>query len=59
MTPIFLGISGLVPAPDSGQGALNLLFEALHQFPVGIDQRLLGFNFGDDGLLGGKGWERD
>ncbi len=34
-----------------------LLLEAGDQFAVGGDQRLLGFDLGDDGLLRGEGWE--
>ena len=39
-------------APDAGEGGLDLGFEARNQFAVGGDQRLLGFDFGDDGALG-------
>ena len=46
-------------APDAGEGGLDLLLEAGDQFAVGGDQRLLGFDLGDDGLLGGEGWEGD
>ena len=47
----------LVLAPDAGEGGLDLLLEAGDQFAVGGDQRLLGFDLGDDGLLRGEGWE--
>ena len=47
----------LILAPDAGEGGLDLLLEAGDQFAVGGDQRLLGFDLGDDGLLGGKGRE--
>ena len=43
--------------PDTGEGGLDLLLEAGDQFAVGGDQRLLGFDLGDDGLLRGEGWE--
>ena len=49
----------LLFAPDAGEGGLDLLLEAGDQFAVGGDQRLLGFDLGDDGLLGGEGWEGD
>ena len=45
--------------PDAGEGGLDLLLEAGDQFAVGGDQRLLGFDLGDDGLLRGEGWEGD
>ena len=41
------------------EGGLDLLLEAGDQFAVGGDQRLLGFDLGDDGLLGGEGREGD
>src|SRR3989338_1441340 len=44
-------------APNTGNGGLDLFFEAFDQFAVCGDQCLLGFDFGDDGLLGGEGWE--
>ena len=47
----------LVFAPDAGEGGLDLFLEAGDQFAVGGDQRLLGFDLGDDGLLRGEGWE--
>jgi hypothetical protein len=46
-------------APNAGEGGLDFLLEAGDQFAVGGDQRLLGFDLGDDGLLGGEGWEGD
>lgn len=42
--------------PDAGKGGLDLLLEAGDQFAVGSYERLLGFDFGDDGLLLGEGW---
>ena len=48
-----------VLAPDAGEGGLDLLLEAGDQFAVGGDQRLLGFDLGDDGLLRGEGREGD
>ena len=47
----------LIFAPDAGEGGLDLLLEAGDQVAVGSDQRLLGFDLGDDGLLCGEGWE--
>ena len=47
----------LILTPDAGESGLDLLLEALDQFAVGGDQRLLGFDFGDNGLLRGRGWE--
>lgn len=44
-------------ARDAGKGGLNLLLEAGDQFAVAVDQGLLGFDFSDDSLLGGEGWE--
>ena len=44
---------GFFFAPDAGEGGLNFFLEASDQFAVGGDQRLLGFDLGDDGLLGG------
>lgn len=49
----------IVLAPDSGEGGLDFLLEARDQFAVGVDQRLLGFDLGDDGLLRGEGWQGD
>ena len=55
---VFLHSFGsLLFAPDAGEGGLDLLLEAGDQFAVGGDQRLLGFDLGDDGLLRGEGWE--
>ena len=34
---------------------MDLFLEAGDQFAVGGDQRLLGFDLGDDGLLRGEG----
>ena len=45
--------------PDAGKGGLDLVLEAGDQFAVGGHQRLLGFDFRHDGLLGGEGWEGD
>ncbi|OGS90063.1 MAG: hypothetical protein A2061_09760 [Gallionellales bacterium GWA2_59_43] len=42
-------------APDAGEGGLDFLLDAGDQLAVGGDQRLLGFDLGDDGLLGGEG----
>jgi hypothetical protein len=47
--------SSLILLPDPSKGSLDLLLEAGDQFPVGRDQQLLGFDLGDDGLLGGEG----
>ena len=44
-------------SPDAGEGGLDLLLEAGNQFAVGGDEGLLGFEFGNDLLLGGEGWE--
>ena len=44
-------------APDAGEGGLDLVLEAGDQFAVGGDQRLLGFDLGDDGLLRYEGWK--
>ena len=44
-------------APDAGEGGLDFFLEAGDQFAVGGDEGLLGFDLGDDGLLGGEGWE--
>ena len=38
-------------APHAGQRGLDFLLEAGDQFAVAVDERLLGFDFGDDGLL--------
>src|SRR6185436_5638750 len=46
-------------APDSGEGGLDLPLETDDQFAVGGDQRLLGFDLGNDGLLCGEGREGD
>ena len=48
-----------VLAPDAGEGGLDLLLEAGNQFAVGGDQRLLGLDLGDDGLLGFEEWQGD
>ena len=46
--PVFL--TGIL-APDAGEDGLELLLEAGDQLVVGVDQRLLGFDLGDDGLF--------
>lgn len=46
-------ISIIVLPPDTGERGLDFLLEAGKQFAVGIDQRLLGFDLDDDGLLRG------
>ncbi len=46
-------------APHSRQRGLDFLLESGDQFAVAVDKRLLGFDFGDDGLLGGEGWNWD
>ena len=46
---------GRFVSPDAREGGLDLLLEAGDQFAVGGDQRLLGFDLGDDGLLSGEG----
>jgi hypothetical protein len=51
--------SHLILAPHAGECGLDFLLEAGDQFAVGGDQRLLGFDLGDDGLLCGERWERD
>ena len=38
--------------PDPVDGGFDLGLKTRDQLPVGIDQRLLGFDFGDDGALG-------
>jgi hypothetical protein len=38
---------------------LDFGFEAGDEFAVGVDERLFGFDFGDDGLLFGEWWEGD
>lgn len=48
---------GLLLAPDTGKRGLDLLLDAGDELAVGVDQRLFGFNLGDDGFLGGEGWE--
>ena len=48
----------LVP-PHPPNRRPNLPLHPLHQFPVSGDERLLGFDFGDDFLLLGERWERD
>jgi hypothetical protein len=44
-------------APDVANGGMDLLLEAGDQLAVGADQRLFSFDLGDDGLLGGEGWQ--
>src|SRR4030067_168639 len=46
-------------APHTGESGLNLFLKAGNQFAVGGDQRLLGFDLGDDGALRGDGREGD
>jgi hypothetical protein len=41
--------------PDAREGGLDLFLEALDQFSVGGNQRLLGFDLGDYGLLRDEG----
>ena len=53
---------GAVPGAFSPQTRARvawILLEAGDQLVVGVDQRLLGFDLGDDGLLGGEGREVD
>ncbi len=40
-------------APDARKSGLDFLLEAGDQFAVSGHKRLLGFDLGDDGLLGG------
>ena len=40
--------------PHACQRGLDFLLEAGDQFVVAVDQHLLGFDFGDDGLVGGR-----
>ena len=47
------------PAPNASDGLLNLLFEAGDEVVVGGDQRQLGLDFGDNGLLGFERWKGD
>ena len=49
----------VILAPDAGESGPDLLLETGDQFTVAGDQRLFGFNLGDDGLLGGKWREGD
>jgi hypothetical protein len=44
-------------APHAGKRGLNLLLKACDEFAVGGDQCLLGFDFGDDGLLYCERWK--
>ena len=48
---------GHIFTPNASERGLNFFLEARNQFAVGGDQCLLGFDFGDDGLLGGEGRE--
>jgi hypothetical protein len=41
--------------PEAGKGGLDLFLKADDQVAVSSDKGLLGFNLGDDGLLGGEG----
>ena len=41
--------------PNAGEGGLVFLLETGDQVAVGVDQRLLGLDLGDDGLLRGEG----
>lgn len=45
--------------PNPIDGGFDLGLEAGDQFAIGIDQRLLGFDFGNDGALGGERREGD
>ena len=45
--------------PHAVDGGFDFGFEAGDQLPVGIDQGLLGFDFGDDGALGFEVGKRD
>ena len=49
----------LTNTPNTFDCGLYLLLEAFDQFAVGVDQCLLGFDLGNDGLLDGKRWEGD
>ena len=49
----------LVLTPHPRQRGLDLVLEAGDQIPVSGDEDLLGFDLGDDLLLGGEGWEGD
>ena len=50
---------GLSVSPDAGKGVLDLLLEAVNQLAVGVDQRLLGFDLGDDCFLDFERWQRN
>ena len=45
-------------APDLIDGLADFLLETHNQFPVGVDDGLFGFEFGDDGSLDFKRWNR-
>ena len=49
----------LLAPPHSPNRRPNLPLHPLHQLPISGDKRLLGFDFGDDGLLSCQGRERD
>ena len=46
-------------APHPADCVLNLLFEAGDKLAIGVDESLLGFYLGDDGLLGLERRKRD
>ena len=50
-------MGSIVLSPHPCDSHLNLLLEAVDQFAVRIDQGLIGFDFGDDGLLSFERWE--
>jgi len=52
-----MGNGGRGLTPHAGEGGLDFLLETGDQFAVRGDQRLLGFDLGDDGLLGCEGWK--
>ncbi len=54
-----MSLDPLIPSPYSSNSGLYLFLEAGDPFAVGGDQRLLCFNLGDNGFLGGDGREGD
>ena len=50
-----MGKLDLAISPGVGDGGLDFFLEAGDEFAVGGDEGLLGFDLGDDGLLGGEG----
>ena len=53
------GLGCVILTPDAGESGPDLFLEACDQLAISGDQRLFGFDLGDDGLLRSERGDRD